>query len=124
MEREEQETRKASATVVSDSDQSPEADAKPEEAAAMPGAFQTFRDLLERVRRSQQPVSSRRELSRDKSKSLFLLAGASVALLLIFFGVFSRPTPELLSPARPRAALPVLVAKPVRARKRTKLQKQ
>jgi hypothetical protein len=104
MEREEQETRKASATDVSNSDQSPEADAKPEEAAA-PGAFQTFRDLLERVRRSQQPVSSRRELSRDKSKSLFLLAGASVALLLIFFGVFSRPkTPTPLPGETARGA--------------------
>jgi type IV secretory pathway VirB10-like protein len=108
MEREEQETRKASATVVSDSDQSPEADAKPEEAAAMPGAFQAFRDLLERVRRSQQPVSSRRELSRDKSKSLFLLAGASVALLLIFFGVFSRPKTRTPLPGETARGAPSL----------------
>jgi len=37
------------------------------------------------------PVASRRELGRDKSKSLFVLVGASVALLLFFFGVFSNP---------------------------------
>jgi hypothetical protein len=108
MEREEQETRKADATVVSDRDRSPETDAKPEEAAAAPGAFQTFRDLLERVRRSQQPVSSRRELSQDKSKSLFLLAGASVALLLTFFGVFSRPNTRTTPPGETARDTPSL----------------
>ena len=43
------------------------------------------------ARRQQKPKESRQELSRDKSKSLFLLVGVCVALLLLFFGVFSRP---------------------------------
>jgi len=63
---------------------------EPEE-AAMPSGFQSFRALLDKVRRGQQPISSRRELGRDKSKSLFLLVGAGAALLLMFFGVFSSP---------------------------------
>ncbi len=56
-----------------------------------PSAFQAFRTLLDRARRNQKPVSSRRELSRDKSKSLLMLAGVGVALLLVFFGLFSSP---------------------------------
>jgi hypothetical protein len=55
------------------------------------GSFQSLRALLDRARRNQKPVSSRRELGLDKSKSLFVVAGAGVALLLIFFGVFSSP---------------------------------
>src|SRR5260370_39886094 len=53
--------------------------------------MQKVRALLDSVRRSKTPVASRRELGRDKSKSLFVLVGASVALLLFFFGVFSNP---------------------------------
>ncbi|HEX3107107.1 MAG TPA: TrbI/VirB10 family protein [Terriglobales bacterium] len=56
-----------------------------------PSSFQRFRTLLDQVRRTQQPLATRRELSRDKSKSLFLLLGVSIALLLIFFGVLSSP---------------------------------
>ena len=52
---------------------------------------QRFRTLLDSARPNQNPVASRRELGRDKSKSLFVLAGASVALLLLFFAVFSSP---------------------------------
>ena len=55
------------------------------------GSFQSLRALLDRARRNQKPISSRRELCLDKSKSLFVVAGAGVALLLIFFGVFSSP---------------------------------
>ena len=53
--------------------------------------FQSLRALLEKVRQNQKPVASRRELGRDKSKSLFVLAGVSVALLLLFLGLFSSP---------------------------------
>ncbi len=56
-----------------------------------PGGFKSLCALLDKVRQNQKPVASRRELSRDKSKSLFLLVGVSVALLLVFFGLFSNP---------------------------------
>jgi len=54
-------------------------------------AFQT-------ARRQQKPVGSRQELGRDKSKSLFLLVGVCVALLLLFLGMFSRPKQKLSLP--------------------------
>jgi hypothetical protein len=56
-----------------------------------PGGFKSLRAFLDKVRQNQKPVASRRELSRDKSKSLFLLVGVSIALLLVFFGLFSSP---------------------------------
>jgi hypothetical protein len=89
MEREQRDTRQDRA-ITSEEDGSEATDTKPEEPQT-PGAFQTFRNLLDKARRSQQPVTSRRELSRDKSKSLFLLVAVSIALLLVFFGVFSNP---------------------------------
>jgi hypothetical protein len=49
-----------------------------------------FRTAFEKARR-QKPIEHRKELSRDKSKALVLVVGAGVALLLIFFGVFSSP---------------------------------
>lgn len=52
---------------------------------------EVFRTAFERARRQQKPVAARQELGRDKSKALFLLVGAGVALLLLFFGVFSSP---------------------------------
>lgn len=48
-----------------------------------------FRRALERARRLEKPVAGREELGRDKSKAFFLLVGAGIALLLLFFGVFS-----------------------------------
>ena len=50
-----------------------------------------FRTALERARRQQKPAAGRQELGRDKSKALFLLMGTGVALLLLFFGLFSTP---------------------------------
>ena len=50
------------------------------------------------ARRHQKPTESRQELSRDKSKSLFLLVGVCVALLLLFFGVFSHPKKKIPLP--------------------------
>ena len=52
---------------------------------------QIFRVAFDKARRQQKPVEGRQELGRDKSKSLFLLVGVGVALLLLFFGVFSSP---------------------------------
>ena len=50
---------------------------------------EVFRTAFERARRQQRPASGRLELGRDKSKAFFLLVGTGVALLLLFFGVFS-----------------------------------
>ncbi len=50
-----------------------------------------FHQAFGKARREQQPVASRRELGRDRSRSLFLLVGAAVGILLLFLGVFSSP---------------------------------
>ncbi len=73
-----------------------EAPAPPDEEVSAAEASTTsfreiFRNALNRARREHKPVTSRKELSRDKSKSMFLLAGVAVALLLVFLGVFSAP---------------------------------
>jgi type IV secretory pathway VirB10-like protein len=52
---------------------------------------EAFRLALDNARRQQKPSVSRQELGRDKSKSLFVLAGVGVAILLLFFGIFSHP---------------------------------
>jgi type IV secretory pathway VirB10-like protein len=52
---------------------------------------EVFRTAFERARRQQKPAAGRQELGRDKSKALFLLVGTGVALLLLFFGIFSSP---------------------------------
>src|SRR6266849_157795 len=53
-----------------------------------PGWREIFRQAFEKARREHQ-VTNRRELGRDRSRSLFLLAGAAIAVLLVFLGVFS-----------------------------------
>ena len=50
-----------------------------------------FRNALNRARREHKSVTNRKELSRDKSKSMFLLASVAVVLLLLFLGLFSAP---------------------------------
>src|SRR5579864_3421465 len=90
MDREEPETKQTGAVTSPEEDDSREKAAATEEPAS-PGAFQTLRNLLEKTHRNQHGAPSRRELSRDKSKSFLLLAGATIALLLIFLGVFSSP---------------------------------
>lgn len=93
MERQEQEIKQVQELTAVGEDKSEATPVEPgHEEPGAPGAFQSFRALLDRARRSQKPVASRRELGRDKSKSLFVLVGVSVALLLVFFGVFSSPT--------------------------------
>src|SRR6266566_1473249 len=47
-----------------------------------------FRQAFDKARREQR-VTNRRDLGRDRSRSLFLLAGAAIAVLLLFLGVFS-----------------------------------
>ena len=77
--------------------------ADPEEITSS-GGFKNLRLLLDKVRQNQKPAVSRRELSRDKSKSLFLLVGVSVALLLVFFGLFSSPSGRTVLPGKSRGA--------------------
>ena len=59
---------------------------------------EVFRTAFERARRQQKPAAGRQELGRDKSKALFLLVGAGVALLLLFFGIFSSPKKRIPLP--------------------------
>ena len=59
--------------------------------SSQPGWRDLFRQAFEKARRAQQPVASRRELGKDKSKSLLVLAGAAVVVGLLFLGVFSTP---------------------------------
>ena len=64
---------------------------------------EVFRTAFERARRQQKPVAGRQELGRDKSKTLLMLVGATVALLLLFFGIFSSPKRRIsLSGEHPR----------------------
>ena len=63
---------------------------EPEE-IAKGGWRETFRTAFDRARRQQKPVENRQELSRDRSKSLLVLAIVAVVLLLVFFGLFSSP---------------------------------
>jgi len=58
------------------------------EAPTRPGWREIFRQAFERARRDER-VTNRRELGRDRSRSLFLLAGAAIGVILLFLGVFS-----------------------------------
>ena len=92
MERQEQQTKQIQEPTAPGEDQPQATPAEPNhQEPVTPSPLQKVRALLDSARRSQSPVASRRELGRDKSKSLFVLVGASVALLLLFFGVFSSP---------------------------------
>jgi type IV secretory pathway VirB10-like protein len=59
---------------------------------------EAFIAAFQKARQQQKPVDSRQELRRDKSKSLFLLVGVCVVLLLIFFAVFSHPKKKIPLP--------------------------
>ena len=61
------------------------------EVPARPGWREIFRQAFDKARREQQ-VTNRRDLGRDRSRSLILLAGAAIAVLLLFLGVFSSNT--------------------------------
>ena len=62
------------------------------EATGQPRWREVFRQAFEKARRTQQPVGGRREWGKDKSKTLLALAGGTVAVGLLFLGVFSSPT--------------------------------
>jgi hypothetical protein len=107
MERKDQVTKQSVAVSNAEDDDSHEKGATAEEPIT-PGTFQTVRTLLEKVRRSQQASPSRRELGRDKSKSLLFIAGAAIALLLIFLGVFSTPQTRVPLPGETAREAPSL----------------
>ena len=72
---------------------------KPEQEETRKGNWrEVFRTAFDRARRQQKPAEGRQELGRDKSKSLVLLVGAGVALLLLFFGIFSSPKKRIPLP--------------------------
>lgn len=77
-----------------------EARAEETEFSTRPGWREVFRQAFDKARREQQPTS-RRELGRDRSRSLFLLAGAAIAVLLLFLGVFSSSNTKKTTGARP-----------------------
>ena len=97
-------TEKTAAIASNKGDSSVGGGAPDAEEMTGPGGFRSLRLLLDKVRQNQKPVSSRRELSRDKSKSLFLLVGVSLALLLVFFGLFSNPKGRTPLPGNQRGA--------------------
>ena len=59
---------------------------------------EAFLAAFQKARQQQKPRDSRQELGRDKSKSLFLLVGVCVVLILVFFGVFSHPKKKIPLP--------------------------
>lgn len=101
------EVRQNRPVTTPDEQDSQRSGANAEETSA-PGTFQAIRTLLDHARHSRRPVASRRELSRDKSKSLVLLVGVSVALLLIFFGVFSTSKSRVPLPGETARGMPSL----------------
>lgn len=58
------------------------------EVSSRPGWREVFRHAFDQARR-EQLVTNRRDLGRDRSRSLILLGGAAIAVLLLFLGVFS-----------------------------------
>jgi hypothetical protein len=74
---------------------------------ARPGWREIFRQAFDKARR-EQPVTNRRELGRDRSRSLFLLAGAAISVLLLFLGVFSSSNTARKSTDGRRAGTPDL----------------
>ncbi|MFZ0702514.1 MAG: hypothetical protein WAN10_01230 [Candidatus Acidiferrales bacterium] len=73
------------------------------EAEGRPGWRQIFREAFDKARRGHRPAN-RSGLGRDHSRSLVLLAGAVIAVLLLFLAVFSSPNhrgrPGSTSPQR------------------------
>ena len=75
------------------------------EVSTRPRWREVFHQAFEKARREQR-VASRRDLGRDRSRSLVLLAGAAIAVLLLFLGVFSssntaRKTADRRQPGAP-----------------------
>src|SRR5579863_4153501 len=75
--------------------------------SSRPGWREIFRQAFDKARREHQ-VTNRRELGRDRSRSLFLLAGAAIAVLLVFLGVFSSSNTARKSTEAKRVGAPDL----------------
>jgi len=75
--------------------------------SSRPGWREIFRQAFDKARREHQ-VTNRRELGRDRSRSLFLLAGAAIAVLLVFLGMFSSSNTARKSADARRAGAPDL----------------
>ena len=75
--------------------------------SSRPGWREIFRQAFDKARREHQ-VMNRRELGRDRSRSLFLLAGAVIAVLIVFLGVFSSSNTARKSADARRAGAPDL----------------
>ncbi|HXR17330.1 MAG TPA: hypothetical protein VN777_14145 [Terriglobales bacterium] len=83
-------------------EEEPVEQALPVETGDRPGWREIFRQAFERARRENRPAN-RSGLGRDRSRSLFLLVGAAIAVLLLFLGVFSSPN-HSRKPANARPA--------------------
>jgi hypothetical protein len=75
--------------------------------AARPRWRQIFRQAVEKARKDQG-ATSRRELGRDRSRSLFVLVGAAIAIVLLFLGIFSSPNADKKSAQGRRPGTPEL----------------
>src|SRR5487761_1026607 len=84
-----------------------EAQADEMDVSTRPGWREIFRQAFDKARRERR-IASRRELGRDRSRSLFLLAGAAIAVLLLFLGVFSSSNNARKSIDAKRAGTPDL----------------
>jgi hypothetical protein len=56
----------------------------------LPGWRGLLRQALDKTRQ-EQPATNRRELGRDRTRTLFILVAAVITVLLFFLGVFSSP---------------------------------
>jgi len=74
--------------------------------APRPRWRQIFRQAVEKARRDQG-TTNRRELGRDHSRSLFVLVGAAIAIVLLFLGIFSSPNADKKAQTR-RSGTPEL----------------
>ncbi len=74
---------------------------------ARPRWRQIFRQAVEKARRDQG-TTNRRELGRDHSRSLFVLVGAAIAIVLLFLGIFSSPNADRKSAQGRRPGTPEL----------------
>ena len=78
-----------------------------ETVAARPRWRQIFRQAVEKARKDQG-TTNRRELGRDHSRSLFVLVGAAIAIVLLFLGIFSSPNADKKSAQVRRPGTPEL----------------
>lgn len=77
------------------------------EPPAHPGWREIFRQAFEKARREQR-VTNRRDLGRDRSRSLLLLGGAAIVVLLLFLAMFSSSSATRKTAEARRRATPDL----------------